>query len=153
MSFQVFNPSFEKRVWAKRRQAALDALKPPKKRTLTIGEMLALSKIKKQKQARQRVSSGPPPDYPGRESVSAIIERVAVAHSVPVGAIIGPLRFAAPVRARQAAMVEIVQARPDLSLSQVGRAVGREHTSVINALRNAGIDHRSAEWQATREAA
>jgi chromosomal replication initiation ATPase DnaA len=152
MSFQVFNPSFEKRVWEKRRKAAADALKPPK-RQLTLAEMVALSKLKKQKRARQRVSSGPPPDYPGRESVSAIIERVAVAHSVPVAEIIGPLQFANPVRARQAAMVQIVLARPDLSLSQVGRAVARTHRSVINALRKFGIDHTSAEWQATREAA
>jgi chromosomal replication initiation ATPase DnaA len=152
MSFQVFNPSFEKRVWEKRRKAAADALKPPK-RQLTIAEMLALSKLRREKQARKRLTSGPPPDYPGRESVSAIIERVAVAHAVSVDAIIGPSKFKKPVRARQAAMVVIVHARPDLSLSDVGRAFRKQHTSVINALRAAGIDHTTAEWQATREAA
>jgi chromosomal replication initiation ATPase DnaA len=153
MSFQVFNPAFERRIWAKRRHEAANKPKPKP----TLGEMVAEFKAKQKKPPRRlerAAAAGPAPDYPGRESVSAIIERVAEAHSVSVSEMMASCRFAPLVRARQAAMLEIVRVRPDLSLAQIGRSFGgRDHSSVINALRKVGIDHTSADWQATREAA
>jgi chromosomal replication initiation ATPase DnaA len=141
MSFQVFNPAFERRVWAKRRREAANKPKPKP----TLAEMVAEFKAKQKKPPRRlqrAVAAGPAPDYPGRESVPAIIERVAQAHSVSVAEMIASCRFGPLVRARHAAMVEIAQARPDLSHTQIGRAFGgRDHSSVLHALRKAGLVH------------
>lgn len=65
-----------------------------------------------------------------------IIARVAEAFGVTHADIIGPRQFAALVRARWAAIAAVREARPDLSMIQLGRAFGgRDHTTILHAIR------------------
>lgn len=64
-----------------------------------------------------------------------IIKAVALKHNVQVAAIMGPSKSGRIVAIRHEAMVRVYQARPDLSLPQIGKLFDRDHTSVLHALR------------------
>jgi chromosomal replication initiator protein len=72
--------------------------------------------------------------------ISQIISETAERHGYSVKEMTGPARYASLCRARFEAMWLAYQVkRPDgtrlYSLPQIGRAFGRDHTTVINAIR------------------
>lgn len=69
-----------------------------------------------------------------------IAAEVAGAHGVPLKRLLSPSRFTPVVRARWEAMARIraVQwpdGRPRYTLPQIGRFLGRDHTTVIHGIR------------------
>lgn len=73
-----------------------------------------------------------------------IIKRVAVEHRLRPEEITGESRRLPIVRARHAAMAAIYVERPDLSLPQIGRAFGKDHTTVLSALQKLGVCRKAA---------
>jgi chromosomal replication initiation ATPase DnaA len=69
-----------------------------------------------------------------REQRLAIIVRVAEAHGVTLGDVLGYSRRAYIVAARRAAM-HALRDECGYSLCQIGRLLGRHHTTVMHALR------------------
>lgn len=79
---------------------------------------------------------------PGR-STSDIIADVADQAGLTVADLCGPRRFKDIVRARHAAMYRLNKER-SLSLSRIGQLFGgRDHSTVINAIRNVEADPQS----------
>jgi chromosomal replication initiation ATPase DnaA len=68
-----------------------------------------------------------------RHSVHQIIDAVADATGIEARAILGKRRDAPIARARQIVMYEARQR--GLSLSQIGNALGRDHTTVMHGIR------------------
>lgn len=132
---QVFNPEFVARVHAKRR--------PPQP---THAEVVAAARLARREAALSAASAykrrTPEPSYPGRESVMEIITRIAKSRCVPPAAVLGAKRWKWLVLIRHEAMVEVALKRPDLSLPQIGKAFGRDHTCVLNALKKFGFTSR-----------
>lgn len=73
----------------------------------------------------------------GYAPVKAILARHAEAAGLTVNDLLGPTRMAPVVRARHAAMFELWDEGRRMNLSQVGRIFGRDHTTVLNAVRQA----------------
>lgn len=70
-------------------------------------------------------------------TVEEIQQRVAAAFGVSGEELVSPSRAAAPLRARQVAML-LTRELTDLSLPQIGRLYGgRDHSTVLNSLRRA----------------
>lgn len=63
-----------------------------------------------------------------------ILNQVSAAHGVTVEDILGQSRKARIVNARQAAMARM-NAETKLSLPEIGRRMGRDHTTVLHAIR------------------
>ena len=72
-------------------------------------------------------------DIPERTTIRAIIRDASVLTGIPVPDIIGHKRTKEFVRVRQAVMWEA--RRQGYSLPQIGRALNRDHTTVIHGLR------------------
>lgn len=95
----------------------------------------------------QRPPPAPPPEAepeadpsdPERLPVWVIINRIAVRHGLRTSDILGPSKLSHIVVARWRAIADIHKAYPDKSLSWIGKKVGLDHTSVINALQRLGI--------------
>lgn len=68
-------------------------------------------------------------------SAKAIILDHAKRHGVRYQDIVGASRTRSIVIVRHAAMRAVADARPDMSLPQIGRAFNRDHTTIIHALR------------------
>lgn len=143
---QIFNSHFVQQVWAKRR-AAVAAKKP------TLGEIVVDFQHRKREADRARKAAKRAEEYRkaaakrleplGDERVAGIIRDVARKRGVPVALILtSKYRHGAISDARHEAIVEACLRRPDLSLVQIGRAFRMHHTSVIHALRKAGIESR-----------
>lgn len=71
--------------------------------------------------------------------VRRLIEQVAVFHGVSYDDIVGPSRTHKHVAARFDAIRAVHDARPDLSLPQLGRHFARDHTSILYALSKAKL--------------
>jgi chromosomal replication initiation ATPase DnaA len=71
--------------------------------------------------------------------VSDIIRAAALRHGVSVRAILGPRKDRMVVVARMEAMATAYDVRRDLSLPAIGRLFGRDHTTILNAARKAGV--------------
>lgn len=147
MEFQVFNPEFVARVWAKRRgnqrtaipvdaapKSTRQMLPPISRRALEISEALGAVERRLHKV-----------DLPGRQSAMGIIEETAKRHGVPVLTLFSTRRFPWVAKARMEAMAAIAVARPDLSAKAIGRYFGKDHTTVLHALHKAGIPSRSID--------
>lgn len=74
---------------------------------------------------------GEAPDVAVREIIAAI----TTAFGLTAAALVGRSRCQDVVRARFAAIHAVRRAKPHLSLPQIGRAFGRDHTTILNALR------------------
>jgi hypothetical protein len=81
-----------------------------------------------------------------RTPAMEIIESVAREHGVSVEEVFGKRRNAPVVVARQTAMAAVYVHRPDLSLVQIGRLFGRDHTTTLYAIRKLGV------WRGGRDA-
>jgi chromosomal replication initiator protein len=85
---------------------------------------------------------------PSRPTVEEIQSQVATAFGVSRAELVGGSRAAAPLRARQVAIL-LTREATDLSLPQIGRLYGgRDHSTVLNSLRrveaNLGVDDELA---------
>ena len=84
------------------------------------------------------------PDIPGPTSTATTVRRilatVARMHGMTVEDLKGPRRTARVVRARQDAMAAVWLNCSKLSLPAIGRIMRRDHTTVLHALRQRGID-------------
>lgn len=69
------------------------------------------------------------------ETIRSIIATVAEEHGVSAQDILSSIRNRKIVLARQHAIHEVKARRPGLSLPQIGRAFGRDHTTVLHSLR------------------
>lgn len=84
-----------------------------------------------------------------RQITQAIVESVASRHNVDPVAVFGDCRKRAVMLARRESMVEVHAARPHWSYPKIGMEFGgKDHTSVIHALRMAGV----YQPQSTRKA-
>lgn len=83
------------------------------------------------------IAASAPPAIPMRLTIRRIIAEVAAFHQIPVGDIIGPDRHRRFVRPRQTAcyLAKILTAR---SFPEIGRRVGRDHTTVLHSFRLIG---------------
>jgi chromosomal replication initiator protein len=73
----------------------------------------------------------------GPTTVEVIQQRVAAAFGISRAELVGTSRAATPLRARQVAIL-LTREATDLSLPQIGRLYGgRDHTTILNALRRA----------------
>ena len=132
----MFNPHFVDKVWAKRRAERNSCTVADwRRRRLEERARRALAEA-----AAIAARSVPAPDHPHRQPVKEIIAEIAERYQVPADAITGASRSRWLVPIRHLAMVEVYKRRPDLSLTQIGKAFGgRDHTTVLYALRKAGI--------------
>lgn len=73
-----------------------------------------------------------------RVSTKEIIAHVAAIYCIPVSEILGQRRNRPVVSARFAAMKAVADRRPDLSLPQIGKIFGRDHTTVLHAINKLG---------------
>lgn len=64
-----------------------------------------------------------------------IIAEVARRHGVKYGEILGPRGPRSITAVRTEAIREVADARPDLSMVAIGRIFGRDHTTILHALR------------------
>lgn len=67
-----------------------------------------------------------------------IIAKVAAMHNMTAAEILSNRRHRPVVEARHDAIKAVADARPDLSLPQIGRIFGKDHTSIIHALNRRG---------------
>ncbi|PLP56243.1 hypothetical protein CYK37_26030 [Mesorhizobium loti] len=74
------------------------------------------------------------PRMPARE----IISRVGALHGYRLDEITGPRLEKKLVQARFDAIKAVADARPDMSLPQIGRIFNRDHTSILHALKKRG---------------
>ncbi len=74
------------------------------------------------------------PRMPARE----IISRVGALHGYTLAEITGPRLEKKLVQARFDAVKAVADARPDMSLPQIGRIFNRDHTSILHALKKRG---------------
>lgn len=74
-----------------------------------------------------------------RTPASEIVAAVAYEHGISIEAIVGKRRDLSVVRARHAAMAAVYLNRPDMSLPQIGRIFGRDHTSCLHAIKKLGV--------------
>lgn len=134
--YRGFNPSFVRRVWAKRREMVKHVPSAHPKRT--IGEILAERAIERERE-RERARVEKLKRQMDAGGVQAIIAEVALAHGVTVAEILGPRRYDALVKARHQAIIEVAIRRPAFSLPQIGRCFSRDHTTILHVLNKYGI--------------
>jgi chromosomal replication initiation ATPase DnaA len=68
------------------------------------------------------------------DSTRQIIQSVARLHQVKVAELMGRRRFRPIVRARQDAIRRVAEAKPHLSISQLGRIFDRDHSTILWAM-------------------
>ena len=93
-------------------------------------------KRKAEAEERRRIASS--------ERVRAIIMAVSDDRGIPVSVILGQRRTAPIVSARWEAIARVA-IETGWSLPRIGLVFGRDHTSILNALRKMGLDYRSFE--------
>lgn len=64
-----------------------------------------------------------------------LIAEIAQAHGVTFRDVIGSTRFKEVVAARMESCFQIAKQIPEMSLSQIGQLIRKDHTTVINAVR------------------
>lgn len=73
-----------------------------------------------------------------RTPAKEIIRLVAAANGLTTADLLSNRRFKAVVEARFDAIKAVADARPDLSLMQIGKIFGKDHTTIIWALKQRG---------------
>lgn len=64
----------------------------------------------------------------------AVIGEVAARHNLSVKTLLGRERYKHTVRARKAAIRAVAKRCPAMSVTDIGRVFGRDHTTIIHAL-------------------
>ena len=88
-----------------------------------------------------------------RDYTRAIIREVAEAHGVTLAEILSDYRDHRIVAARRAAILAVIRMKPHLSLPDVGRVFGRDHTTIMHHLEVAGIPKRGLKKRPLADAA
>lgn len=70
-----------------------------------------------------------------RVSARGTMAEVSKRRDMPLAALLGPSRAQSVVIARYEAIYEVARRCPWMSLSEIGRLFGRDHTTIIHALR------------------
>lgn len=140
LRYRGYNPKFYRRAMEKHRRAeavakaradAAKAAEAQRKRE-AFEHAMAEQEADRAKEAGLALSSiKPGSKTPARE----IVAHVAALHGIPVAEIIGDSRKKDVVAARHAAIRAIRVHRPDLSFAQIGKAVNRDHTTIISSLK------------------
>lgn len=71
----------------------------------------------------------------GKPAARSIIAKIAYDHRMTVEMVTGPSRNKEFVEVRHKAIRAVADARPDLSLPQIGRIFKRDHTTILHVLR------------------
>jgi chromosomal replication initiator protein len=141
--FGAFNPEFARKVWAKRREEA-DAKRAAEKEAARA----ALVKMDEERRNRRRLAAimarQALQDTESRQSAVEIIRNVAVAHGFRPCDILGDGKTRPLVVARYEAIHRVADAWPHLSLPAIGRIFRRDHTTILHALRKAGVNRSEA---------
>jgi hypothetical protein len=74
--------------------------------------------------------------YGDRRSVADIVKEVADFYGVTVDSVCGSRGIPVISTARKAAYYAIYMERPDLSLTEIGRLLGRDHSTIIHGARS-----------------
>lgn len=122
--FRGMNPTFVRKVWAKRRALMSDP-EPVASKSDKQAQMIAEWQKRRMEKIRAQIESG---------GVKAIMAEVALKHGFTVEDILGRSRVKGLVEARHEAMHEVAKARPAMSLPQLGRIFNRDHSTVLSAL-------------------
>lgn len=78
-------------------------------------------------------------DFGCPRELRRIIDLVARMRGETFASVMAPVRFRGPAMARQAAMCAVKQARPNISIAQIGRIFRRDHTTVLYAMQVRGM--------------
>lgn len=76
------------------------------------------------------------------EATRAIVLGVAKKHRIPIKEVFGPRRFRQFVRARHEAIRAVAEAKPHLSMPQLGAIFSRDHTTILYVLGRRGNSSR-----------
>ena len=81
-----------------------------------------------------------------RDQILRIIEVVAHAHGITADRLLSSERIREVVQARDAAILEVAETFPWLSLPHLGRIFKRDHTTILHSLRKQGASSRE-QWR------
>lgn len=144
--YHGYNPAFLRKVWAKRNPKRAPEEKLPSVKELLIAARKESAEREK-REVEATIAKYKTHDIIGcRPAAREIIMRVAKWRGVQFTAILGTQRTRHIVAARFEAIRAVADARPDLSLPQLGRIFNRDHTSIIHALKataTPGVHHRT----------
>jgi hypothetical protein len=73
-----------------------------------------------------------------RDEVRDIIDKVARMHGTTLRAVMSKVKSNKIAHARQACICAVKEARPEMSLYQLGTVFGRNHTSCLHSMRKRG---------------
>lgn len=134
--YHGYNPKFLRQVWAKRKPAKAERV-PSVKEMLIAAKRESDEREKLETEAvKATLAKYRTHDIIGaRPAAREIIMRVAQWRGVPFAVIVGTRRTRHIVAARFEAIRAVADARPDLSLPQLGRIFNRDHTSILHALK------------------
>lgn len=139
-----YNPAFVQRVLERRKKEARKAeLQAQQQAALRLEMEINAARIAKAAERAEReqhiVDEFRIIDLshiePERRPARAIIDLVSQAHGISYAEIMGRSRVNPIVAARQAAMFEVHKRRPDLTLPQLGKIFGKDHTTILHAIR------------------
>ncbi|WP_025199088.1 helix-turn-helix domain-containing protein [Brucella sp. BO2] len=139
------NPSFVRKVWAKRRREA--EVRAIEEQESKAEEVIPKYRAQTIRQCGRKATStmGETIILDSKQSIRQIIDRVIAGTDVTYEDIIGKRRCYKVVQLRHQAMADAVAIRPDLSLPTIGRLFGgRDHTTVLHAAKKMGITGRKA---------
>lgn len=128
------NPSFVRKVWAKRRREA--EVRAIEEQESKAEEVIPKYRAQTIRQCGRKATStmGETIILDSKQSIRQIIDRVIAGTDVTYEDIIGKRRCYKVVQLRHQAMADAVAIRPDLSLPTIGRLFGgRDHTTVLHA--------------------
>lgn len=140
------NPSFVKKVWAKRRKAEqLRKLMEKETKAEKVTAAFKAITVRNNQPPKPVLStSGDTIVLNSKPTVRDIIERVIDGTDFTYEDIIGKRRTKDIIPFRHRAMADCVAIRTDLSLPTIGRLFGgRDHTTVLHAARKMGVTDRS----------
>lgn len=140
------NPSFVKKVWAKRRKAEqLRQLMEKETKAEKVTAAFKAITVRNNQPPKSVIStSGDTIVLNSKPTVRDIIERVIDGTDFTYEDIIGKRRTKDIIPFRHRAMADCVAIRTDLSLPTIGRLFGgRDHTTVLHAARKMGVTDRS----------
>lgn len=83
----------------------------------------------------------PPPAVYSKARADWIVARVCAAHGIPVEVVLGERRTHLVVAARHAVIAALVEGMPKWGIARIAAHLGRDHTTVLHALKRANIVH------------
>lgn len=153
-----YNQSFVERVWAKRRakerQEQAEKTRQKRERLLAQRRKAAQERIEARLKQRdeevierqryfesmtERAKAVALARESDRETIPEIIAANCAEHEVTIDELMSPCREARIMECRHDAVAEVYVKWPELSLTQIGRHFGRDHTCVLNSVKKRGV--------------